>query len=130
MLTAEYNLTIDDYKKAARGASVKAFRAIAQLIKHEAIKASPKARVHRTKRSYPRARGIKTYTGERRISQTHMAKVKDRGYRGILAYVKVKVGYSMFVEYGKRRNARPWLRKTRDANMGKAVDLLKQEWPR
>ena len=130
MLTAEYRLTINEYRAAARTATTKAFRAVAAMIKTEAIKASPKSRKHRTKRSYPRASGNVAYTGERRISQSHIAKVKDMGYRGILAYVKVKVGYSMFVEYGKGRNARPWLRKTRDANMGRAVQLLKQEWPR
>lgn len=130
MLNAEYKLTVDEYKKAARNATVKAFRAVALLIKHESIKAAPRSQKHRTTRRYPRAIGSKVYAGERRIIQTHTSKVKDRGYQGILAYVKVMVGYSLFVEYRKGRNARPWLRKTRDANMGKAIGLLQQEWPK
>ena len=125
---------VEKYKNLAREATIEAWREATKLVKASALRRAPRAVVHRTSRTYP---GGRRYTGEKRISETIYGRVKRTGTifdpTKVLAFVKARVGYSVFVEFGSSNKRRTipgvfFMRKALDVNVGNIVRILQGEW--
>lgn len=92
--------SFDAYKKAARWATKQAWGKAAEIVRR---RWKNKARVsanHRSRREYPNGN---YYYEPLHMVETLYKKTRDKGDRGILAFVRSKYGYSLWENYGTDR---------------------------
>jgi hypothetical protein len=137
-----------EYEAACRRATKEAFGKAATIVRQEVIRTAPRASTHRVKRRYP---GGTEYSDVKRITQSVIKRVayaKDRprarrGHadNGVMAYVRAKVGYSVFQNYGyqvvTRRGVKKgkvegkrFMQRALQTVMPRLIPILKGEWPR
>lgn len=136
-MKAKFTSHVAQYEKECVKATKECFREAGKVVARRARELAPRAINHRTDRTYP---GGRKYTGERRISQSIYYRVKDpkrRLARGasIYAMIGVKVGYSVFVEYGTKymksaKGALSFTRRALTEKMDQIMPILKGKWPK
>ena len=129
----------EEYARAVRGAAVSAFREAGKIVAKSARGRAPRwPGKHRVSRKYP---GGRDYSDIKRLAQTIQSKVKDRRDRGVLAYVRVRNGYSVWVSYGHKIVSRggvgggnvepnPFLHDALEKNVDRIIPILQGKMPK
>ena len=123
------------YEKSCVKAVKTTFGILAKAVAGRARQLAPRSKNHRSSRVYP---GGRRYIGERRISQSIRYKVKagnSRQPNSVYAFVAVKVGYGVFLEYGTKfmkaaRGAYSYTRRALSEKRGQIESTLKGKWPK